>query len=658
LDLAGTIARLRARPGIAISMVGLALLLILAWPLVRLTRRRPAVPAVVMVTVQIHTSPQGATIRVNDAVRGVSDLDLTLPAGSYRIDAQMDGYQPASSLLDAETNAPNSVELALQPALPILRMIADNGTGKVWLDGEAEEQTEGVEWASKGLAPGEHKFRFVGSEGQASFKFITPAATLPALVGTLSANGVHALLVSSLGNRLRVYCNPSPAKVNVDGQTEIEVGANGADMPAVPAGDHTLSLSLGKDRHTVDLGIGSGPTLAVYLLSDQNIGTLVVTTGEDDMVQVYLDGQLQKHETRGGQLRIPNLAPKDYVVRVAKSGFQDVAEQKVTIHKGEQARVAFKLEAIPHLAALAIEGAPAQSEILIDGQPVGTVQSDGTFHLAVKPGDHVIELRKDRFEPKTVQKHFVADATVNLAGTESALKAASGQLRITFSPAEAAVTLEKGTDPPIKVSSGSNLTLAPGRYDLIARVGDFSRSAPVEVAAGDSRTIGPIALAPGTIQDFQDPAAWRPNQDWFVRRGGGFALYQRSPLGTFVFSVILQKGHRLSWVLNYSDDQNYGLFQMDENFFYRSEVRDGKTTEEAKIPFRTEKKKARTFQVVVTAGRILHQIQQGNGWVDLDSWTQPGRDLSAGKFGFYLADKDEVAVSNFSHYGELHLHPE
>jgi len=200
--------------------------------------------------------------------------------------------------------------------------------------------------------------------------------------------------------------------------------------------------------------------------------------------------------------------------------------------------------------------------------------------------------------------------------------------------------------------------LAPGRYDLIARVGNFSRSATVEVAAGDSRTIGPLALAPGTIQDFQDQAAWKPSQDWFVRRGGGFVLYQRSPSGTFVFSVILQKGHRVSWVLNHTDDQNYALFQMDENFFYRSEVRDGKTTEEAKIPFKTEKKKARTFQVIVTSGRIIHQIQEGNTWVDLDSWSQPGRDLSSGKFGFYLADKDEVALSNFSHYAELRLRPE
>jgi len=176
------------------------------------------------------------------------------------------------------------------------------------------------------------------------------------------------------------------------------------------------------------------------------------------------------------------------------------------------------------------------------------------------------------------------------------------------------------------------------------------------MAAGESRTIGPLSLAPGGMQDFDDAAGWKSNQGWFVHRGGGFVLYKTSPTsGTFVFSAMLEKGHRLQWVFNYTDDHNYALFQMDENYFYRSEVRGGKATEEAKIPFKTEKKKSRTFQVVVTPNRIVHQIQQGDAWVPLDSWNQSGGNLSSGKFGFYLPGSDEVELSNFSQYSELKL---
>jgi hypothetical protein len=39
----------------------------------------------------------------------------------------------------------------------------------------------------------------------------------------------------------------------------------------------------------------------------------------------------------------------------------------------------------------------------------------------------------------------------------------------------------------------------------------------------------------------------------------------------------------------------------------------------------------------------------------LDRWTQPGADLSLGKFGFYIPGNDQVALSSFSHYVDLNL---
>jgi hypothetical protein len=236
------------------------------------------------------------------------------------------------------------------------------------------------------------------------------------------------------------------------------------------------------------------------------------------------------------------------------------------------------------------------------------------------------------------------------------MDAAAGQLKITFSPADAVVTLMKDGDPPTNIVSGTPVTVAPGTYQLTARVGNFPRTVPVEVVAGETRAYGPLSLAAGGLQDLGDATTWKPDQGWFVHRGGGFVLSNSaSTSGTFVFSAILDKGKLLQWVFNYSDDRNYELFQMDDNFFYRSEVRDGKKTEEAKVPIKTDKKKARTFQISVASNRIVHQIQQGAGWASLDSWMRPDANLSSGKFGFYLPGNDEVKVSNFSHYGDLKL---
>jgi serine/threonine protein kinase len=656
-DVAPLLNRLRSLPLKIVAIVSglLALVLVMALVLVKFIHR--PVPPPPSVTVHIHVSPPGATIRINSEVRGVSDLDISLPIGDYQIEAQLDGYQTASTPFEARVGAPpGPVDLTLQPVSPIVKLSADAGDGKVWLDGKPVEQ-DGAQWTVSNLAPGAHKLKFAGAQTESSFTFTAEAGALPAINGSLTAKGTHAIVVGIWGNHVHVYYSDSHAKLSLDGQADAEVGATGVDFRNVSPGPHQLGLRRGNDRHTVPIDVEAAPTLTAFLVSDKDIGTLLVVTGEDN-VQVYLNNQLQKKATQGGQLRIPNLAPKDYVVRVSKNGFQNAPEQQVAIRKGDLSRLNFTLEPVLHLASFAIDGGVAGTTVLLDGAPLGTVQSDGKLPLSnVSPGDHVIELRKLHFTSKTLRKRFVAGSTITVSGPEAALDAEIGHLKITFTPADAAVTVTKDGEAPIKITSGIPVDLAPGTYQLGASVGSFSRSAPLEVTAGELRALGPLSLAPGSIQDFDDATGWKPNQGWFVHRGGNFVLYKTSPTsGAFVFSATLDKGHRLQWVFNYTDDQNYALFQMDENYFYRSEVREGKTTEEAKIPFNTDKKKSRTFRIVVTPNRIVHQIQQGDAWVNLDSWSQPGRDLSSGKFGFYLPGKEEIALSNFRHYNELELH--
>jgi hypothetical protein len=132
--------------------------------------------------------------------------------------------------------------------------------------------------------------------------------------------------------------------------------------------------------------------------------------------------------------------------------------------------------------------------------------------------------------------------------------------------------------------------------------------------------------------------------DTVVRREvADFVMYNLAPIaGTFVFSAMLNKGHRLQWVLNCIDVNNYILFQMDDNNFYRTVIQNGQKGDEIKTPHKTEKKTFRTIQ-----------IREGDSWVALDRWTPPGSNLSLGKFGFYIPRNDQVALSSFSHYVDL-----
>jgi tetratricopeptide (TPR) repeat protein len=404
--------------------------------------------------------------------------------------------------------------------------------------------------------------------------------------------------------------------------------------------------------------------------SGHNLGTLLVLAGQDD-ASVFLNGKLQRQLTQAGQLRLPNLELKDYVVQVSKSGFQDPPRQKIRIRKGEQAKLIFNLQAQnlqpqnlqpqnlqpqPRLASLTIQGGAPGTTVLVDQTLVGTIQPDGTLSVStVNPGDHTVELRNERFKPRQFKKHFDAGGITSLAAADAALEAAPGELQITFAPADAKVAIVKGELLKM-VSSGVPLNLAAGTYTLTARTAErFTRSSTLEVIAGQSKTLD-LSLAPSGMSKWDDPGAWKHGTDSFICKGGDFVLYGVVPAsGTFVFSAMPTKGHLLQWVLNYSDPKNYVLFQMDDNNFYRTVIRNGEKRDEIKVPDKGDKKSLRTLQIRVSPTELVHQIKHGDSWSVLDRWTQPGANLSLGKFGFYIPGNDQVALSSFAHYVDLNI---
>jgi hypothetical protein len=389
--------------------------------------------------------------------------------------------------------------------------------------------------------------------------------------------------------------------------------------------------------------------------SSHNLGTLLVVAGQDD-AKVFLNGKLQRQLTQAGQLRLPNLELKDYVVQVSKSGFQDPPQQKISVRKGEQASLIFNLQPQPHLASLTIQGGAPGTTVLIDQTIVGTIQPDGTLSISsVNSGDHAVELRRDRFQPRQFKRHFDAGGTISLAAADAALEAALSELKITFTPSDASVAIVKG-DLLKMVSSGVPLNLSAGTYTLTARTAErFTRSSTFEIIAGQSKTLD-LSLAPSGMSKWDDPGAWKHEGDSFLRSGGEFVLYGAAPAsGTFGFSAMLTRGHVLQWVLNYSDPKNYVLFQMDDKNFYRSVIRNGQKTDEIIVPDKEEKKSFRILQIRVSPTEIVHQIRHGDRWTVLDRWTQPGANLSLGKFGFYIPGNDQVALSSFAHYAELNI---
>ncbi len=446
--------------------------------------------------------------------------------------------------------------------------------------------------------------------------------------------------------------------------------ASAAPAPAapVPAPAESASAQASPEPSSLDTHAPSEPDTAKVAIEDRppadssrNVGTLLVVAGQDG-ARVFLNGKAQPQLTQSGQLRLPNLELKDYVVRVSKSGFQDSASQRIRVRKGEEAKLVFNLQpqpqppSKPRSASLTIQGGAPGTAVLVDQGPMGTIQPDGTFSVSnVSPGDHTVELRKERFKPRQLKKHFVAGETVLLAAADAALETAPSELKITFTPADANVAVVKGGLLKM-VSSGVPLSLEPGTYTLTARTAErVTRSATLEVIAGQSKSVN-LFLAPNGMTKWEDPGGWKQEKDTFTRKGGDFVLYGVVPAaGTFVFSATPAKGRVLQWVLNFVDSRNYVLLQIDDNNFHRSVIRNGQKADEIMVPHKGEKKGIRQLQIRVSSTEIVHQIKNGDSWTVLDRWTQPGTNLSLGKFGFYIPGNDQVALSGFAHYPDLNI---
>jgi hypothetical protein len=354
-------------------------------------------------------------------------------------------------------------------------------------------------------------------------------------------------------------------------------------------------------------------------------------------------------------------------VKVAKEGFQDEPEREIEVRKGEEIKVAFQLRPAPKLSALSIRGATPGAEVLVDQRSLGTVGSDGAFHSStIGPGEHVVELRKEKFKPVQIHRIFPVGITVELQGGDVTLRALAGTLRLTVSPAGARVTAAHGSENPRPVTPGT-VELEEGAWTLVARApGYLERTERVQIAPGQIVALelaltrepqkGPPPVLTSGIEGFENPQGWTQQGEWYVRRGGNLVLYKPAPQGgTYAFTILMAsgggvfRGKRLEWVVDFRDQRNHVLLQLERDTFRRTLFVNGRRTETRKphgLPLKDEIQA--TLQIEVTATAVTHRVRKGEAWVVLDTLSVPGQNFTVGQFGLIIQGRDEVRLANFS----------
>lgn len=615
------------------------------------------------VAIQVTTMPPGASIRVNGEPKCNSNCTVQLPPGDYQVMAFLDGYQPSASAVKVTPSQPASVNLKLEPQPLMVRILTDLPQGQVSVDDQPPADLQDGQFLINKVAAGKHTLKITSKGGEASFTIEVADAQQPVISGPVTARNLNALLVSSMGTKARIVTS-SPAKLALNGQPQPDASPAGVDLAGFHPGVNEIAVGEGKDQHNLSESFSPGPTVTAFLKSDVNIGTLIISTAEDN-VRVFLNGKEYPRKTQRGQVRIQTLG--EVSVRVAKDGFELTGAQTAEVKRGSEVRLEFKMQPLPQVAMLQIREATPGAEVLLDQKSLGAVSGDGSFTSnAVPPGDHTIELRKEQYSPKRLQRQFVAGHTVALAGGDVVMAAMIGTVRLTRTPADASVVYRRADETQNRDLRGNQVDLPPGSYVFTAKAPGYTdRTERLQVAAGETHPLE-LALAKVVVAapppapklfgmaDFDDPNAWSKQGDLWTHKGGGVIPFKLPANGTFTFTIRLLRGGslfrggRIRWAVQYTDAKNYDLFELDRKTLSSKVIEAGKTYDRGKFDHGlNDKEMAYTVQVDVAPGQLVHRLQNGDNWLVLDTWKEPGRKFTDGKFAFLIQGSDEIGLSDF-----------
>jgi serine/threonine-protein kinase len=604
--------------------------------------------------VSLTASPAGAEIEVNGKPCGPSACEVELGTGSYVAEARLAGYQPASAPFTVRTDlsSPSPIVLTLQPLMPRLAISTDLAEGSIQVDGVAAGQIQGGAAVVADLTTGTHEISVKGATSAASFTLQIAPGQMPKLAGQIHATNLRAFVLATSGSEAQLYGSVTGFQAKLDGTPSGSLGAQSLELKDLAAGSHELILDGPTGQHD-KMVFESQPTGEVYasLLSGTNMGVLNIVASQDH-ADVFINGAYQRG-TENGRLLI-HLPPQKYTVRVQKDGFTPI-ERPVELHAFQEIKAEFVL--VAQKAILVVQHAPPGSDVLLDGNRIGTTGADGDFSATnLEAGKHSVQVRHDQFKPLETDQTFAAGKTVAVEGS---LESLLGTLRIDVSPADAHVRIRREGEARDREVTGGSANVPEGNYTVTGSAPRYQDgTATVRVAANHTATAA-LALKPVAnvsapvphvfaLDDWQKIGGWTVDQAVLTRRGGDIVTAPVDFSQAHIrFTILSVKGKRTEWVLGFRDPNNYWLFQMDNKNFVRTIVANGSRNDQVKKPHGLDRKGYIGINIDITPTGIVHSVLREREWVAIDKW-EFAEGAVRGKFGFSVPGNDEIALKAFT----------
>lgn len=589
---------------------------------------------------EIRLNVSGVNTLLNGAPVGNNSAAFQLPEkpAIYTLEFRKPGYKAVTQTVAVRSGVTSHVTPVLFPEDPVLRIA---GSGNLFLDSDIPVELKDGE-PSPVLTPGDHKIRIEMTRvSKVSFDVHVGADGLPQ-VSDIQATEMNPLIVSNFGSSTTIYGTQAmTAPVHVGDQSIGALSPQGLPLPDLASSSGEITIGEGKDAKKRIIETGPARSVAVQLEADPNVGTLVVSANEEGaVVSLIFNGKTPRTQPIvNGQARFVNVRAHAWIVHIEKEGFTADPDQNVTIAKGETQNISFHLAEQVRAATLILK-LPPDAALVFDG----TVHSPSTGELRLEnltPGEHKLETKQPgRYRPWSRTINLGNGKTETIEITD--LQLAPGGIRIVRSPANTVVKYtSKDESSPVTVGQ-DKLELPEGQYQFSATASGYRpRTERVQVTAGEYATLN-LALAQDAVPI--DPieswghGVWSSEDGWYVHKGDVF--FPPGGPADIQFNVAASK-HRISWVTNFLDKQNYIQYELNEDKFRVTVVKDGNKTKVVTatvtrgvsylVRLECRADHITVFVAGQNAGTIPKDLLDG---------------LNAGKFGF-IGNKDPVRIANF-----------
>jgi hypothetical protein len=641
------------------GVVASLLVVVALWP-------ESAPPPVLRVPVTLSVTPAEAEVKIDDEVRSAGTFEMA--PGKHTVEATLEGFQPFRQEFEVP---PGDLPVKLVPLASLVRVVTDLTSGSVLLnDTKVADLIEG-QYTLENPPAGSHTLKIESGKLTAVIPFTVSEGAAPVVGPEATASELKMVAVASYRGRGKAHSNLGKGILEVDGVPAGEMTAEGLELAGFAAGSRQLVFRAGPaGEHTVPIDIPSNPSLLVSLTTDRNVGSILVSADQDGY-RVFVDDQDRTRPQKDGKQTVPNLDVGKRVVRIEKDDFRvDPEVQPVEVKKGRRVTAEFKLIPLPQGSTLVVEGAPAGMTVVVGGRslPVG---SDGRLtRNDIGPGDHDIQLRRNGYRSKTLNRRFEKRQTVRLAGADLNLETALGSIQFTrLSPPTMQIAIKQTEvivpyTGPATVTGPKQITLPFGRYNLTGSAPGFKEETKsFDVRHEDAlQVVFELSAEAPDVRKVERPKPvgmegwpipWPVEDGWATRRGGLVLFNPQPTAGTFRFTIKrpaggvfrIGRGDPIEWLCNVTADKSYVVFRLTDGALETLVAKDGPERRTSQKRHNLDDKTEYAVDVFVRPNAITVSIKDKGA--EKLSTSQQGQNLDHGQFGFRVNTGGTLRIKDF-----------